>query len=251
MGMDPEVLDILPVLENHNNALLRTVSGKEIKYLTREEVGRILSVLTGRDRLLVQMLWQTGARVSELIAIRVRNIDFQNNTITFRTLKRRRALSKQDKQLKVKVAGLTIALADDPDSKMLAKQLEKAKAELAEAKLQPPPEQYRTVPVKPELMSAIAAYVVTAGLQPNNKLFDVTRIRVHQIIQKAAKRAWLNPDRAHAHAFRHGFAVNAMLSGVPPLVLKQWMGHARLQSTMIYTDALAQDTKHYIDSMVF
>jgi len=33
--------------------------------------------------------------------------------------------------------------------------------------------------------------------------------------------------------------------------LRQWMGHASIESTLIYTEALAQDTKQYLRNMDF
>jgi len=65
---------------------------KEIpKYLTADEVQHILASVSNkaRDHLLISMLWQTGARVSELLNVRVKDVDFYARTIQLHTLKRR------------------------------------------------------------------------------------------------------------------------------------------------------------------
>jgi len=82
---------------------------------------------------------------------------------------------------------------------------------------------------------------------PSNR----ARIRAYQIISNAAEKAGTEKGRRHPHVFRHGFAVNAVLSGVPPMVLRRWMGHASMDTTLIYTEVLAQDTKEYLRRMNF
>lgn len=89
------------------------------------------------------------------------------------------------------------------------------------------------------------------GLTSNDRLFPISRIRAYQIIQDAGKKAGIEKGRRHPHVFRHGFAVNAVLSAVPPMVLRTWMGHADIQATLVYTQALAQDTRSYLDRMNF
>lgn len=40
---------------------------------------------------------------------------------------------------------------------------------------------------------------------------------------------------------RHGYGVQAISSGVPPNMLKKWMGHASLKVTAIYSNALGEE----------
>ncbi len=42
---------------------------------------------------------------------------------------------------------------------------------------------------------------------------------------------------------RHGFGVHAISSNVPLNLLSKWMGHARLETTAIYTNALGQEQR--------
>ncbi len=53
------------------------------KYLTRDELQRLLNA-AGRpiDRLIILFLYNTGARVSELVNFRIEDIDFENQSIT-------------------------------------------------------------------------------------------------------------------------------------------------------------------------
>jgi integrase len=65
-------------------------------YLTREQAGQVIHALPARslERLFVVCLWSTGARVSELLALRVSDIRFEERTVRLPTLKRRRQVSR-------------------------------------------------------------------------------------------------------------------------------------------------------------
>lgn len=61
-------------------------------YLTRDEVRRLLESLEPASRLgsLARFLWQSGARISEALDVRVSDIDFGACLVRVRTLKRRK-----------------------------------------------------------------------------------------------------------------------------------------------------------------
>ena len=60
-------------------------------YLEASEVERLIAATTNpRDALLVRIPWRTGIRVSELIAIRVQDIDFEGRAVLIKIQKQRR-----------------------------------------------------------------------------------------------------------------------------------------------------------------
>ena len=65
-------------------------------YLTREQAAAAIGKMPARslERLFLLCLWSTGARVSELLAVRVSDLRFQEQTIQLPTLKRRREVSR-------------------------------------------------------------------------------------------------------------------------------------------------------------
>jgi integrase/recombinase XerD len=75
-------------LTNHN----RIVNKKEIRhYLTKDEINQRLNLLSGgRDKMLIQTLWESGLRVSEIVNIKVSDIDFTKRRMIIRWLKNRR-----------------------------------------------------------------------------------------------------------------------------------------------------------------
>ncbi len=52
--------------------------------LTREEVRRILSYMTGGDHLFISLLYGTGMRLAECQRLRVKDLDFAQHQITIR-----------------------------------------------------------------------------------------------------------------------------------------------------------------------
>ena len=58
------------------------IKNQELKYLKHSQVLRLINTIEGeRDRLIVRLIYATGVRVSELCAINVEDIDFEEQTI--------------------------------------------------------------------------------------------------------------------------------------------------------------------------
>ena len=61
------------------------------------------------------------------------------------------------------------------------------------------------------------------------------------------------PDNLHPHLFRHSRAMHLYRSGMPLALLSEWLGHAQLETTMIYAyadtemkrDAIQKATGHH------
>ena len=63
-------------------------------YLEHDEVTLMLKATTNlRDRLLIRLLFHSGCRVSEALALEVEDIDFTRGTVTILHLKRQVKLS--------------------------------------------------------------------------------------------------------------------------------------------------------------
>jgi len=63
------------------------------EYLTKDQVQKLFETKTiakkERNKLLLSVMWQTGARISEVLSIKVKNIDFYGKTIKLTNLKRK------------------------------------------------------------------------------------------------------------------------------------------------------------------
>jgi len=60
------------------------------KILTAKDYGlKLQSIENNRDHVLFNLLWETGARVSEVLNIRVEHVNFDNRTINIYSLKKK------------------------------------------------------------------------------------------------------------------------------------------------------------------
>ena len=108
--------------------------------------------------------------------------------------------------------------------------------------------QERTIPLTGETAGVIAEYIAIHSLQRHSRLFPFTRKTAYLKVQFACQYAGFNDDeRSHPHSFRHTFAVNAIMNGVPLPVLQNWLGHRDIANTLIYTQVLAVDSFHFMD----
>ena len=68
---------------------------KEIMYLTPEQVNLLEEAcLRPEDKLLVRLLYRTGARISQVLAVKPCNIDYQQQRLALPALKRRDIITK-------------------------------------------------------------------------------------------------------------------------------------------------------------
>lgn len=89
----------------------------------------------------------------------------------------------------------------------------------------------RMIPMHPLLHEVLRVFSAPYGLQ--DKLFPYTRQRAWGIVKKCVG--------GHPHKFRHSFAVNWLRNGGDVVQLSHMLGHARVQTTMIYLRIVPTD----------
>jgi len=107
---------------------------------------------------------------------------------------------------------------------------------------------YRTVPVPPVLLDTLD---MVHGLQEAHKrgrghadqpLWNWSRTTAWRRVSAVMEAAGISggPHRS-PKGLRHGYGVHAISSGVPLNMLSKWMGHASLEVTAIYANALGAE----------
>lgn len=87
---------MLPVVRSKRE--LSIVFSKKLpKYFTKPEIDLILQAVRDNPKkhLLLSLLWQTGARVSEILTLKVENVDFYTKTIRLQTLKIKKGIGER------------------------------------------------------------------------------------------------------------------------------------------------------------
>lgn len=108
----------------------------------------------------------------------------------------------------------------------------------------------REVPIAPGLMEAIDRQFGLRELQrnpetANKRLWNFCRVTAWRYVKGAMLEAGVVGRPACPRGLRHGFGVGALQALVPLNLLQKWMGHARISTTAIYTDASGDEEAEF------
>jgi integrase/recombinase XerD len=171
-------------------------------FLTFEEVRKFLSApaqdspLGLRDRAMLELYYATGARVSELTALKLANVNFP--------LKLLRIMGKGGKE--------RIVLFGDRAEAWLERYLEEVRDSLAARNRKGDPE--------------------FVFLSRNGK--PLTRDLVFRVVKKYARQAGI-ASKASPHVLRHSFATHLLEGGADLRMVQEMLGHVSITTTEIYT----------------
>jgi integrase/recombinase XerC len=161
-----------------------------------------------RDRALVELLYGTGIRVGELVALDVRDVDWRRGEI--------RVMGKGRKERVVPLPALT----------------RRALGEWIESRRRP------GVLAEP-LFTTLRG---SRGAAPR-RLADRD---VRRILRQRALRAGL-VDRVHPHRLRHSYATHLLDMGADLREIQELLGHASLSTTQKYTAVSAEHLRQVYD----
>jgi len=205
-------------------------------YLEAHEVESLEKAATClRDRLLVRLLFHLGCRISEELAIRVGDIDFDQGTVTIEHLKSRLKLSCAECGARLGRGHTFCPKCGKRVAEMLTQHEEHRRL--------------RTLPVDDDTLDMLRDYIMRGGPVPRKGemlIFGLNRHRAWQIIRDCAEAAGLpkliNPEtgRLHnvsPHRLRDAFATHAVKindSGDGLRLLQEHLGHASFNTTAKY-----------------
>ena len=113
---------------------------------------------------------------------------------------------------------------------------------------------FRAVPVPQALLEELA--VVSGakaaqinGLAASHRIWPWSRTFAWQVVKDVMRDAGIAGPHAVPKGLRHGFAVEALQSGVPINVVSKWLGHARIETTAIYTEVTGKEERFFAEKM--
>ncbi len=186
------------------------------KTLTPDEVERLLTTARGhgrnpgdrlRNRALVELLYATGMRVSELVGLPVAAVRGDPAMVLVR--------GKGGKERLVPMSR--------PARAAVADWLVRRDADLAAARAGGKP------------ASAAAERALFPG---NGADGHMTRQYFHAVLKDITIRAGIDPDRVTPHTLRHAFATHLLAGGADLRVIQSLLGHADVATTEIYTHVM-------------
>ncbi len=179
-------------------------------YLRLEDVERLLNqpdsktALGLRDRAMLEVLYSTGLRVSELVGLRVGDLDGKAGCV--------RCIGKGDKERIVPVGRKALA--------MVEKYLQEA---------------------RPAMLRQAKATTATA-LFVNRRGVALSRVGVWKILSGYGRRAGLRVALT-PHMLRHSFATHLLERGADLRSVQLMLGHADISTTQIYTHVVEERLK--------
>lgn len=200
--------------------------------LSRNEVSRLLTGLTGVHRLMASLLYGTGMRLMECVRLRVQDVEFDRNMIVVR----------DGKGQKDRVVPLPQILKSQLEIH-LTKTRELHQEDLVNGfgEVFLPDALARKYPSAPK--EWIWQYVFPSSrLSVDPRSGASRRHHIHEnSLQKAIKKAAVEasiPKKVNCHALRHSFATHLLESGQDIRTIQELLGHADVSTTMIYTHVL-------------
>ena len=175
------------------------------KFLTPDEVEKILNNVKietpagFRNRVILELLWATGMRVSELSNLNFGDLNLEENEI--------RVFGKGAKE--------RIVLVSDRAKDYLNQYINTARKLIA-------PE-YNTG----EINDDTPLFINNTGYRLQNKT-------IRKVINETVEKIEL-PKKVTPHVFRHSFATKLIENGADLRVVQELLGHAGISNTQIYT----------------
>ena len=199
---------------------------------SREEASKVIAQLTGSPLLAALLMYGSGLRLQETLRLRVKDIDFGRGELLVRsgkgnkdrvTMLPNRAVPllnshiEQSQRLHEKALAEGISFVHLPNA--LAKKYPNANKELAWQYL---------------FASETISKDPRSGKMGRHHLNPRT---IQKSVKEAIKKSGIN-KHASCHTFRHSFATHLLESGYDIRTVQELLGHADVNTTMIYTHVL-------------
>lgn len=182
------------------------------KFLTPYEVEQILNNIKidtpagYRNKAILELLWATGMRVSELSGLNFEDLNLENNEI--------RVFGKGSKE--------RIILVTDRAKTYLQRYIDTARPLVAKG-------------FRVENREDSPVFI-------NNTGFRLQTRTVRNVINDIVEKIQL-PKHVTPHVFRHSFATHLIENGADLRVVQELLGHASISNTQIYTHVSSQHLK--------
>jgi len=68
----------------------------------------------------------------------------------------------------------------------------------------------------------------------------ISRRMLDVLIKRYGEKAGIPPQKRHFHVLKHSIATHMLMAGLDPRFIQNWLGHASIESTLIYVHLVPQ-----------
>ena len=186
---------------------------RQVEFLTKDELKRLFSatntdnIIWTRDLAIMEMIYSTGLRISELTSLDIKDIDLKRKEFAVRW-----------KWRKVRVVYITQNASD-----LIKKYLDKRNDHLS------------------PLFIRHNIKIENIDILEDEKM-RLSRFFITTMIKKYALKAYILKDIS-AHTLRHSFATTLLDSGADLRSIQEMLGHSSITTTQVYTHVTNKQLK--------
>jgi len=201
---------------------------------SHKEALHVIKQLTGKYKLMVQFMYGTGLRISELIRLRVKDIDFEMHQTIVRN-------GKGDKD---RITLLPESLVEQIRSQItLVEILHKRDLSDGFGQVYLPnalERKYKNANKELKWQYLFPSGSITLDPRSNIKRrHHLNKSVLTKQVTSAIRKSGIN-KKAASHTFRHTFATELLIAGYDIRTVQQLLGHSDVSTTEIYTHVIKQ-----------